>query len=128
MKYTTKHYAKALLSVLSEKSAHERNVILQKFIKIISKHGALKNLGFILQETERQYLKNSETKKILLESVAPAPEELKHEIKTILGRKNLILEKINPGILAGIKIVVNNELLVDASARTQLRKLFASRS
>ncbi len=126
MRYTPKQYATALLQALDKKSSTEKKKILQQFMSLVSKRGDSARLGLIVRESEKQYLKNVGLKKVVLESVDSMPARVKKDIEEILGKNIIFEEKTNPNLLAGIKVLVNDELLVDASAVTQLRKLFFS--
>lgn len=126
MRYSPKQYASALLFALEKKSAVERKKIFQQFLSLVNKKGDSSRLGLIVRETERQYLKNEGLKKVTLESADPVSAKVRKEVEEILGRDIILEEKINPELIAGIKILVNDELLIDASAENQLRRLFTS--
>src|SRR3989344_4075144 len=124
MRYSPKQYAHALLLAIADKSYEARRKILRHFLSLVSKKGDSARLGLIIRETEKQYLRHAGLKKVILESPEKVPAGIKKEVEKILGKGLLIQEKINPRILAGIRILVNDALLLDASAEAQLRKLF----
>ena len=126
MKYSPKQYASALLLALGEKSSAERKKILHKFLSLVSKRGDSSRLGMIMKEAEKQYLRGAGLKKVILESADSVSAKIKKEVEEILGKNIILEEKLNPDLLAGIKILVDNELLIDASAETQVRKLFST--
>lgn len=125
MRHSPKQHASALLLAMADKSPEERKKILRQFLSLLSRRGDSPRLGLILREVERQYLREAGLKKVVLEAPNAVPAKVKKEVEGILGKNLLIQEKINPRILAGIKVLVNDELLIDASAETQLRKLFS---
>lgn len=124
MKHSPKQYAAALLSALDKKSVAEKKKTLHQFLSLMSRRGDSARLGLVVREVEKQYLRKKGLKKVFLESADPALPKIKKEVEEILGKNIILEEKINPTLLAGIKILVNDELLVDASAESQLRKLF----
>lgn len=125
MRYTNKQYAAAFLSALKDKSGKERTEILRRFLTLLQKNKDWPRLNLILREAEKFYLRKSGLKKVFLETAQPASPNVKKEVEKILGRKIVLSEKINPAILAGIKILVDDELLIDSSAQSRLRKLFS---
>mgnify|MGYP003394656396 FL=1 len=63
-------------------------------------------------------------RKVRIESAAPVSAQLKKEISEILGKKIVLEEKTRPDLLAGIKILVDDELLIDATGKRQLERIF----
>lgn len=125
MKYSTKQYASVLLSVLADKSEKDRKEVLRKFVAVLAKNRDLARLGAILRETEREYLRQTGMQKVLAESASPIDPSLRKEIEHAVGGKIWWQEKVNPELLAGIKILINGETLIDASGKRQIEKMFA---
>ena len=123
MKYTTKQYATALLGALEDKTAREQKKILRRFMQVLLKSRDFSKRAAILKEYERQYLSAHGVKKVNLDSAAPVSPKLKNEIQKILGGKLSVSERVDPTLLAGIKIVVDDETLIDASGRARLEML-----
>ena len=123
MRYSNTQYASALHQALKEKSSVQRKAVLKNFLLILRKQRIAVTLPRILQEVEKQYLKEEGMRKVMVELAAPR-KNLKADIEKILGSKVLLEQKTNPELLAGIRILVDDELLVDASGRRQLGKLF----
>lgn len=123
MKYTPQQYAVALYAVLKGKSQTGRKEALKRFLLLLQKQRITFKLPQILREVEKQYLKEKGMQKVEVE-VAASKKNLKQEIEKILGSKILFEEKENPELLAGIKILINDEVLVDASAKRGLELLF----
>lgn len=125
MKISPRAYAKAFIGILKGKSAVEQKKMFRRLLGIISKKGDTKQLGPIMREVERLYFASQKKKKVVIESNNPVSELVKREVKHLLGDVSII-EKLNPALLAGIKILINDEVLIDASAAAQLKKLFRS--
>ncbi|MBI2121540.1 MAG: F0F1 ATP synthase subunit delta [Candidatus Sungbacteria bacterium] len=124
MKYSSKQYASVILSAFDGKSEKERKEILKRFVDVLAKNRDMARLGAILREIEREFLKKSGRKKIWVESVSPVSDDLRQEIEKTVAGKTYLYEKINPSLLAGLRILINDELLIDASAKRQIDKLF----
>jgi F0F1-type ATP synthase delta subunit len=149
MKYLPSHYAKALYEALegqdkegsggiAGKGGRADGAMLKRFAGIVRKNGDGKSLNTILARYEKIYLEKKGLKKIEIESASPISAAIKAEIEKAGGGtahgaiaggassdKVLLSEKVNPDLLAGIKLLVNDTLLIDASGRTRINKLFA---
>ena len=126
MKYSPKQYAACLLEALEGKPEKARKEIMARFLGLLLKGGDWKKSNDILCETEKLVLKKNGLKKVRAEAPQQIPALLKDEIEKIIGRKIYFSPKVNPSLLGGIKILVDDELLIDASARRQIEKMFQS--
>lgn len=126
MKYSPRIYAAALVEALDGKSAEEQKNIAKRFWQTAARNRDKQKLGRILKEAEKIILKNTNTAKVQIESSEPVSTRTKHEIKDLLDKKVLFSEKTSPELFAGIKILINDELLIDATAQTRLSKLLSS--
>lgn len=125
MKYTIQQYGAALCVLLYNKSDAERRVILANLFSLLRKNRELQRLGLILQETERRLLKKEKTRKVEVETPSLLSENIKKEIEKVLGQNTLLKERIVPDLLAGMRILVDGEILIDATAKRRLYKLFS---
>lgn len=123
MKYHPREYAAALVAALEKKSLAEQKEITRNFVKLLHKYGDGAKVASVSREFERRYLAAAGLKKALIESADPTGGKLKNEIEKILGGNILFREIINPRLIAGIKILINDEVLVDASAQTQIKRM-----
>lgn len=124
MRYTIKQYAYVLLSVYSDKAGEEKREVIKRFLGVLRKNRDGPKLSLILQEAEKIHFKESGLRKIDLESASGASETAKKEISEILDGNLFFREKINPELLAGIRILIDGETLIDASAKKQMDRLF----
>lgn len=124
MRYTPKQYALALQAALQEKTVKERKNILRNFLRLIVKNKDLPRLNLITNEVERGERKTKGILKVEISSPHPPDEGFKTELKKILGKKIFFAEKIDPNLFAGLKILIEDETLIDATAKNQLAKIF----
>jgi F0F1-type ATP synthase delta subunit len=124
MKPSIKQYALALLLALGGQSEKKQKEIIRKFLILLTKNRAWSRLEAVLKEVERLHLKETGLAKVHVETASPISEGLRKEIEKVFGKKISLSSKINPGLFAGIKIIVNDEIMVDASAKKQLDKIF----
>lgn len=125
MKHTIQTYTAALLSALEGKAPGVQSRILRNFVELVYKSRDQNKLGLILKAVAKKLRKSSGLKEVLIESAAPLTGEAKKEIADIFENKAVIKEFIKPELLAGMRIVVDDELLIDASAKRQLERLFS---
>ena len=124
MKYSNKQYANSLLSALEGKSAKTQGEAIRKFLVILQRNGDGAKKNQILEEVRREYFKKSGMHKVDVEMAAQAPASLKKDIESALGKSIVLKEIMNPAVIGGIKILIDDEVLVDASIRTQLDRMF----
>ncbi len=120
MKYTNEQYAESLLRALKEKSVARQKEITKNFLLLLSKRGDFYRLPLILEKFEKSYNAQSGLNKIKIEYPDKTFSTVKKQIEKILGKKIVWEEKTNPSLLAGIKILINEDTLIDASAKRQL--------
>ncbi|MBI2640515.1 MAG: F0F1 ATP synthase subunit delta [Candidatus Sungbacteria bacterium] len=123
-KYSISQYAAALILALEEKSGSKRSETIRRFLFIVRKNKDWSKLGRIVKEAEKQSLKKQGIKKVEVESAAPLSRAVKKEIEKIIGAKVVLEEKVRPEVLAGIKVLVDDEILIDASGISQVERMF----
>ena len=124
MRYRVAQYAEALHAVLKNKPVSEQKKIMRRFIAMLARHRMIGKIGLVVAAYEKKVLHEAGARKVRIETPDPISEQLKKEIGTILGKKVYFEEITNPKLVAGIKILVDNELLIDASAKRQLERIF----
>ena len=123
MKYSSKQYAAALLEALRGRPDKEHSKIMRNFLVILAKNGERSKLSSIIRDAERGYYKELGFKKVVIETTSKASPAIKKEVQRILGKKISISEKINPELLAGIKILIDDSILIDASAQSKIQRM-----
>jgi len=105
MKHKAKEYAKALAEV--------KKFNLKNFLRLLEKNGDRKKLKEIVALAEKMLYR-----KITIETA--------RKVKVAWPKKksDLIEEKINPSLIAGVKITVNGEKQLDFSLKNKLEKIF----
>ncbi|MBI3442193.1 MAG: F0F1 ATP synthase subunit delta [Candidatus Sungbacteria bacterium] len=124
MKYRIAQYAEALHAALKDAPASKQKQIMRRFAALLARHRMSGKSDSVVAAYEKIVLRENGVRKVKIESAAPVSEQLKKEIGQILGKEVLIEEKTRPDLLAGVKILVDGELLIDASAKRQLERIF----
>lgn len=127
MKYRPAQYAESLYGALEKASEAEQKRIVKRFVEILVRHQATGKVQAICEAYEKFALRKRSMRSVRLETAHPASEKLKKEIHEILGKNIEIEEVVNPDLLGGLKIMVDDEILIDASAQRQMEDLFISK-
>ena len=124
MRYSAELYAKAFLATLSGKTPDEERNVIRRFLEAIKKFGDSRNLGKILAAVERLAVKKAGGREVVLESAREIPASLRKELEAKFTSGDLIRERMNPALIAGIRILIDGEWMVDVSLKRRLEKLF----
>lgn len=127
MKYRPAQYAEALYAALEKKSEAEQKKIIKRFAELLARHQVTGKVKAMYEAYEKFALRTQEIRSVRLETASTASEKLKNEIHGILGKNIQIKEVVNPDLLGGLKILVDDEVLIDASAKRQMEGLFISK-
>jgi F0F1-type ATP synthase delta subunit len=125
MKYKPAQYAEALAASLDGASASEMHTRVRAFAELLKKHRMLGKAEGIMRIVERRLAKRAGATRVTFETADTPSESLRKEVTGIFGGKAWIEEKVRPELLAGIRILVDDETLVDASGKRRLAEIFA---
>lgn len=124
MKFSTFIYAQALAQAIADPAAQGEEII-KNFMALVVKNGDGAHLKKIVAEAARLVHRKSGVRDITLESARALHPEQK---KTLHGHfaksSDAVEEKVNPELVAGTRVTVNDELQFDGSLRTKLDQLF----
>ncbi len=121
MKYNVKDYAIALADVMLGPKISDKK-IADNFFKVLEKNRQLKNAKKIVELAQKYYLEKKGNKSVLLETARKT--DVKSVLKSILKNGDAVEEKINPELIAGIKVIINNEKQLDFSLHKKLQEIF----
>ena len=128
MNYRPLQYAQALYAACEKKSDADKKKIVRRFAKLLVEHRATGKTAAICAAYEKLVLQSKGTRKVRVETAGALSEKLKTDIRVMLG-KNIHIEALtNRDLLGGVKILIDDEILIDASARRQMENLFMNSS
>ena len=123
MKIKPKIYARVLVDVMmSKKNTGNEKKIVDNFLKLLKKNVDVKNATEIIRLAEVFILQKTGNKKITLETARDIGR--KNIFKEIVKSHDIVEEKINPELIAGIRVTVNGENQLDFSLKNKLDKIF----
>ena len=119
MKYKSKIYAKALAElVLDKKTSQELRKVTDNFIKLLVRNGDIKKARDIIRLAQEIVLSRNGNRKIILETARDINDE--NLFKSFIKKGDIVEKKINPGIIAGIRITADS-MQFDASLSAKLK-------
>ncbi len=125
MKYPPKLYARALAEVaIPELTVVREKEIVSRFLALLKKNGDLYLLPKIVAKAEKLLREKIGIRKVTIEIARQVKKPLEHLAKKFIQKSDILEEKINPDLIAGVKIIVNDEEQFDGSLKRKLQKLF----
>jgi F0F1-type ATP synthase delta subunit len=132
MKYSVQQYAKALVAALRNPHA-EQGAISRNFLALARRNGDEALLKKIVGEAGRLARAGEESKtggrtgvrEVVIESARPLNASQKKVIHAFVKFHDIVHEKIDPALVAGVKIIVNDELQFDGTLHAKLNTLFS---
>jgi F0F1-type ATP synthase delta subunit len=120
----SKLYAKALAEiVLKGASAAQEKKIVDNFLKLLTKTGQERKAKEILGLAEDFILSKQGKRKITFETARKMTASQKKMMDSFVKKGDVVKEKINPELIAGIKIIINESQQFDASMQSKLQKI-----
>ena len=124
MKYTAAHYAEALLAASHGKNPREQKEIAGRFLRLLARHRALPRLNRIMKEIARRERARNNVTDVEVQSASGLDEKLRAQLEKTLGKTARVRETRRTELLAGTRIIINEERLIDASGLRRLVTLF----
>ena len=118
-----KLYATALAEILAEKKFDEKKVT-SNFVKLLVSAGLEKKSKEILELAEEILLTKRGNKKIVIESARKITAGQRKVLDGIALKGDMVKEKINPELVAGVRITVNGNKQFDGSMKRKLERIF----
>jgi len=125
MKYSPALYAQALSETLDASDKNKHAAILGRFAAIIHKHGDMAHAENILNALCANLIKKAGGRMVQIEFARPQSSETAKNLKKYFLPTDVISTHINPELVAGIRVTIDNEMQYDGSLIRKLNKLFA---
>ena len=112
-----------LAQILSKKGIDEKKVATN-FVKLLISSGYQNQSGKILTLTQDFLLQKQGLRKITFETARKITPSQRKIMESLVKKGDIAKEKINPALIAGIKITVNGEKQFDNSLKNKLEGIF----
>jgi F0F1-type ATP synthase delta subunit len=134
MKYAPHVYAKALVEVLSAPAIGSSaapgkktdDELAKNFLALVRRNGDERYLRKILEEASRFARGKSGVRKVTVESARALIPSQKALIARFAKPGDMVEERIDPDLIAGIKIILNDEMQFDGSLKNKLNRVLGS--
>jgi len=123
MKYKPQDYATAFIEVVMNAPKTREEQIIKNFLKIVQKNGDLGKIGKIAELAEKLLLQKTGRNKWVVELARAQKSDLRKIFENIIGADDIFEQKINPELIAGIKITKNDERQFDGSLKRKINKM-----
>ncbi len=125
MKYSSINYAQAFFEAI-ETHPDKKTQFTENLARLIAKNGDLELIPKIINELKNLLTRKQGGHRVKIESARPLPEILLKKITSKFDNLDLVETYINPELIAGIRITLDNEHELDNSFSQKLKKLFKS--
>jgi F-type H+-transporting ATPase subunit delta len=128
MKVSVKKYAYALANALKDETdVNTVNQRVSNFLQILKKKGELNILKDFITTFKKIWRKENNMIKVevtLPKELNESEEtELKSQLEKSLNKEVIIEKKINPKVLGGMKLVIEDEIILDNTLTNRLSNL-----
>lgn len=124
-----KIYARALAEIerqqpASAKASARQEKLVENFLKLLEKEGLKKKAKEIVALAEDIILQKQGKRKIIFETARKITAGQKKMLHEVAKEGDIIKEKINPDLIAGVKIIINESKQFDGSLQKKLQEIF----
>ena len=125
MRYSTQNYAKALAAATVNAKSGDNARIIRNFTGLLQKSGDETHAGKIIKEASRILLLWDGGREIVFESARPLGVTPQKAFQEFATPKDVVTLRTDPGLIAGVRVVINGEREFDGSLKGKLDKLFS---
>jgi len=122
-------YAKALVEVLSDidkAGAKSDTEIAKNFVALVQKNGDEGYMRKILEEASRFARGKSGVRKVTIESARALAPAQRTAVEQFVRPGDVVEERIDPDLIAGVRIILNDEMQFDGSLKNKLNHVLGS--
>ncbi len=125
MKYSTQDYARALAEVIAASSPREEAAIRKNFQALLYKNNDETRGGKILEAAGRVLRARQGGREVVFESARKLSAPHRNELEKFLRPDDQAVLRVNPSLVAGVRITVDGEYEFDGSLRGKMDRIFA---
>jgi F0F1-type ATP synthase delta subunit len=124
MRYAVSNYAKALAEVAVSASARDTEEIRANFLGLLRRTGDGVHLAKVLMAAERFMRAKDGSQRIVVRVARKQKRPVRELVAHLVGPHDAIEEVMDQSLVAGMKVIMNDEREFDGSLKTKLEKLF----
>jgi F0F1-type ATP synthase delta subunit len=126
MKYALKNYGQALAEAILEDRNSQQGDVARNFMKMLGKNGDEVHAEKILREAERILRKADGIRSVVFESARPLGAAQERSLGAFSKPGDVVSRRIDPRLIAGVRVLIDDEREFDGSLKGKLDKLFAA--
>lgn len=129
MKYPAHIYAKALAAIIADaekRDVKDQDRIVQNFIALVRKNGDEPHIRKLVEEAARMARGKAGLRKVTVESARPLGAAQRKTVGRFMKAGDIVEEEVDPELVAGMRIIINDEMQFDGSLKGKLDKLFGA--
>ncbi|KKU52758.1 MAG: hypothetical protein A3F26_00450 [Candidatus Ryanbacteria bacterium RIFCSPHIGHO2_12_FULL_47_12b] len=123
MKYTPEIYARAVREAIDEAPVGERDKVFKRFVQAVARKGDARKLPAVVRELERSDVHAKGGRMVTIEFARTLGHETS-EFKSFLKPEDHLENRVNPDLVAGVRITIDEERELDFSLARRLNKMF----
>lgn len=123
MKYRSAVIARAFVAALPLYRRRE-HALLRRFAVFLRKRRLMRQARDILRYVERLLLKERGGRKIVIETAAPLDRAMRALLRRSFKKEDEIEERVVLRLIAGARITMDEEMVIDGTVERKLKKLF----
>ena len=120
-KYTSRKYAKALTEAILAKEPQEPQKIISNFLALLQRNGDVKKAKEIIALAGALILEKEGNKKVTLQTA----RKIKNIGISIAKKGDVVVQEVNADLIAGVKVIINNEKQLDFSLKKKMQEIFS---
>jgi F-type H+-transporting ATPase subunit delta len=121
-RYTPKQYANALFDSLQEKGAN-KDAVIKKFAGVVAKNYDRALLPKIVMQLKKLERSKAGQHEVVLTSARPLEKAVIADVKKKVGENSGITEVVDPSVLGGLKVLINDELVIDGTLKHRIERM-----
>jgi len=125
MKYPSEIYARALLEVLKTE-LKDKETVMRRFVALLHKTGDARSVSKIIEAVERKLAKEAGGSYVEIQSARKLPRESIASFEEFMKKGDRVTTRVHPELIAGVRVIIDDSLVVDATLRARLQKLFTN--
>jgi F0F1-type ATP synthase delta subunit len=126
MKYPAHWYAKSLVEVALDAAAKDDAKMAERFRALLEKNNDAGALRKILEEAGRIARGRRGIRKVVFESARPLTAAQRKTLGAVLSPEDVVQERVDPALVAGVRIIIDDEMLFDGSFKGKLDAIFTA--
>lgn len=124
MNYSAKDYAKSFCDVvLARKAEADSKKHISSFLDLVKRNRDQGKLRNILLFVEKIFYQNTSYRKLIIESAREVNKENEKIINSLVKKTDKVIKAIDPRLIAGVKITINDELQFDGSLAKKIKNI-----